>query len=372
MEVKDKMNYEEIQKKTPPPLPKSDPYQSGNQNIYSQYQKENIKINEIKKEEKENKPQESNPKEAKGDIEGKDEKANDVINSPKNNDNNSKGNIEKTKRRRRGKNEINDRNYRCPDCDKCYLSGPALTTHRKNKHGYGTNGEKRNRGRPKKDGQSDNIPISPLNKFNNFFNDDNRKPASSDETLNDKIITTDLIKQFLKKIFSLCKNDLFKNLENVEKYSFYSLITENWDKENPFSEKECFSAAPKIGEPSIKVKSYNLDELFIIYLKEFACKTNKDYFWFMIKFIVLFRECINSLRENFVQNNDDGIKNKFYTQIYNAETVPEICNDFFVEFMEPHDFFGLLKEELIELIQHFCYWLYSKQYTQSHLTLLDG
>ena len=42
---------------------------------------------------------------------------------------------QKVKRRRRGKSEINDRKYSCPDCDKCYLSGPALTTHRKNKHG---------------------------------------------------------------------------------------------------------------------------------------------------------------------------------------------------------------------------------------------
>ena len=60
-------------------------------------------------------------------------------------------NIEKAKRHRRGKSEINERNYRCPDCDKCYLSGPALTTHRKTKHGYGINGEKRARGRPRKE-----------------------------------------------------------------------------------------------------------------------------------------------------------------------------------------------------------------------------
>ena len=108
-----------------------------------------------------------------------------------------------------------------------------------------------------------------------------------------------------------------------------------------------------------------------MYLKEFAGKTNKDYFWFMIKFAVLFRECIKKKKKNFVKNEKNEEKNKFYTQVYNAETVPEICNDFFVEFMEPHDFFGMLKDELIELIQHFCYWLYSKQYTQSHLTLLE-
>ena len=159
----------------------------------------------------------------------------------------------------------------------------------------------------------------------------------------------------MENIFNQCKNDLFQNLENVGKYSFYSLVTENWDRENPFFEKECYKAMPKKEEPLIKVKSFTLDELFFIYLKEFAYKTNKDYI----------------RRAYFVQSNDDTNK-RCYTQIYNAETVPEICNDFFMEFMEPHNFFGMLKTELIELIQHFCYWLFSKQYTQSHLTLLDG
>ena len=48
-------------------------------------------------------------------------------------------NGEITKRHRRRKDEITDRNFQCPDCDKCYLSGPALTTHRKTKHGYDNN-----------------------------------------------------------------------------------------------------------------------------------------------------------------------------------------------------------------------------------------
>ena len=363
MEVKDKTNKEEIQKGLNPSPPKTDPDQSCNQNIYAQYQKEK----EIKKEEQENKPQESSQKETKEDLKQKEEKSNEIKNSQKN-DSNNINSEQKTKRRRRGKDEIIDRNYRCPDCDKCYLSGPALTTHRKTKHGYGTEGEKRNRGRPKKDGQGDNMPITPLDKFNNFFKDENRKP---DDSINGIIITTEIIKKYMENIFNQCKNDLFQNLENVGKFSFYSLVTENWDKENPFFEKECYRAMPKKEEPLIKVKSFTLDELFFMYLKEFAYKTNKDYFWFIIKFIVLFRECINKLRAEFVQNNDDTNK-RWYTQIYNAETVPEICNDFFMEFMEPHNFFGMLKTELIELIQHFCYWLFSKQYTQSHLTLLDG
>ena len=48
---------------------------------------------------------------------------------------------EKSKRHRRTKDEITERQFQCPDCDKCYLSGPALTTHRKTKHGYELNNE---------------------------------------------------------------------------------------------------------------------------------------------------------------------------------------------------------------------------------------
>ena len=89
----------------------------------------------------------------------------------------------------------------------------------------------------------------------------------------------------------------------------------------------------------------------------------------MIKFIVLLRECINKLRINLVKNEE----NKPYSEIYNSENVPDIFNDFIlVEFMEPYDYFGINKDELIELIQHFCYWLNLKQYTQLYISLLNN
>ena len=280
-----------------------------------------------------------------------------------NNDPNNSANLEKIKRHRRGKNEINDRNYRCPDCDKCYLSGPALTTHRKTKHGYGNNGEKRARGRPRKDCINENIGNNPQNKFFYFFNEDHRK--AFDET----IINIDLIKTDLKIIFKQCQQELFKEIDNVEKYSFYKLIVENWEKQEPNLPQECFIAINKIEEPLNKIHSYNLDGIFFFYLKEFYKSANVEYFWFMIKFIVLFRECINKFRANLVKKEES---NKLYSEIYNSENVPEICNDFVLEFMEPYDYFGLNKDELIELIQHFCYWLNIKQYTQLHLSLLNN
>ena len=59
-------------------------------------------------------------------------------------------NGEKAKRHRRRNSEITEKSFQCPDCEKCYLSGPDLTTHRKTKHGYGINGEIKMSGRPKK------------------------------------------------------------------------------------------------------------------------------------------------------------------------------------------------------------------------------
>lgn len=279
---------------------------------------------------------------------------------------------EKGKRHRRGKNEISERNYQCPDCDKCYLSGPALTTHRKTKHGYGTNGEKKARGRPRKDFQPDNTTANPQVKFLNFFNNETRKPPSLDQTLNDKTITLEIIKTNLVNIFRQCQKQIFPEIEDVEKYPFYDLIIQNWEKDTPDLPSECFSASTNIDQPSNKVKSPPLDSLFYLYLREFSRKTNIDYFWFIIKFIVLFRECVNKLRKELVKKEDQTEVNQVYSQIYNAETIPEICNDFFVDFMEPYEYFGLNQDELIELIQHFCYWLYIKRYTQSHLTLLPG
>ena len=275
-------------------------------------------------------------------------------------------NMEKIKRHRRGKNEISDRNYRCPDCDKCYLSGPALTTHRKTKHGYGNNGEKRSRGRPRKDCLNECIVNNPQNKFLYFFNEEHRK------SFDDKIIDVDIIKNDLRIIFKQLQKELFNEIDDVEKYPFYQLIVENWEKEEPNLVTECFNAINKLDEPLNKIQSYNLDGIFFFYLKEFYKNASIEYFWFMIKFIVLFRECINKLRANLVKKEEQSETNKLYSQIYNSEYVPEICNDFVLDFMEPFDYFGLNKDELIEIIMHFCYWLYSKQYTQLHLSLINN
>ena len=149
---------------------------------------------------------------------------------------------------------------------------------------------------------------------------------------------------------------VFNKLDSIEQYSFYHLIIDNWEKEKPDIEKECYYDDNQKNDDSDilkKIKSPCIDGLFYLYLKEFSKETNKNYFWFINKFVVLFRECINQKRKEFVNKQIITEAKKEYSQLYNADAIPEMCNDFYIEFMEPHDFFGLNQTELIELIRWF-------------------
>ena len=56
------------------------------------------------------------------------------------------------------------------------------------------------------------------------------------------------------------------------------------------------------------------------------------------------------------------------------EGLPDLCNEFYGEFMDPNNFFGLDepdKNEIIEIIQHFCIWLFKSEYTKSKLSLAN-
>ena len=140
---------------------------------------------------------------------------------------------EKSKRHRRTKDEITERQFQCPDCDKCYLSGPALTTHRKTKHGYELNNDKKIRGRPRKDNPQENPTIVSQNKYNSFFKNETRKPQSLDQTINDNLITLEVIQKYLTDAFRHCCTEhpeISEKYGNIEQYPLYKLVIDNWNK----------------------------------------------------------------------------------------------------------------------------------------------
>ena len=282
---------------------------------------------------------------------------------------NSTSNNEKGKRHRRGKNETTaERTYKCPDCDKCYLSGPALVIHRKTKHGYNTETEKKSRGRPKKEDLQESSYQNAQNKYNEFFNNENRKKIENANKVEE--ITLETVKTNLSNIFRQCKNDLFEKIDEVEQYPFYKLIIDNWNNDKFPTECLTENNKPDNAAPSNKTNSPPLDIIFVLYMKELTPKANNDYFWFVNKFIVLFREFINLFKKDQVKDEYKTEKERDYSQLFSAEGIPESCNDFFLEFMQGKKYYGLNENELIELAQHFCFWLYTNKYTHSYLTLI--
>ena len=284
---------------------------------------------------------------------------------------NNSSNNEKGKRHRRGKGEANgERTHKCPDCDKCYLSGPALIIHRKTKHGFSTDGEKKARGRPKASDQSEISYRKAKSIYDSFLNNENRKKRSEYE-----IIDLDVVKENFRTIFRELKFETFKELNSVNDYPLYQLVTNLWTIEDPALAKECFSEATQIKKENNEIikncPNPPMEQVFYLYLKFISGYTNKNYFGFVQKFIVLYREYINNFKKTIVKDEYKSGKDNTFSQLFSAEGIPESCNDFFLEFLQPKAYFGNKGDEFIELAQHFCFWLYSKRYTQPYLTRID-
>ena len=110
------------------------------------------------------------------------------------------------------------------------------------------------------------------------------------------------------------------------------------------------------------------DDAFSEYLISFMNKTNRKYFSLMLKLILLFRECYD-----ISKNKDKNEEEKHaVTNSLSPQELPELCNEFFA-FLEDNGFFGIIGigegNEIVEIILHFCTWLFKNKYTLSKLSL---
>jgi hypothetical protein len=152
------------------------------------------------------------------------------------------------------------------------------------------------------------------------------------------------ILQTFSWLYNNYQGTIFKTLNQVSEHPVYHILITTKDDE---------TFLPK-----------NADEVFSKYIMESYPLCNKEYFIFVIKFAVLFRESINIFRKA-------SDSSKEFTQEQGADNVPDLCNEFITEFMEQNEYFGLNNDELIEIIQQFCFWLYDNKFTASRLTLLS-
>ena len=175
------------------------------------------------------------------------------------------------------------------------------------------------------------------NRFKNFFQRDFRagKPEES---------IIDLIGDAFKHLYYNYQGKIFQSINSVQDHKLYRKIEE----------------VSRNTEKDLE----NADEVCAKYIVEAFPQCNRDYFLFLVKFVVLFRECTNKI------NCSDDLYGE-YTSVNKGECFPDMCNPFITDFMENNDYFGLDLNELIEIIQHFCNWLYENKHTTSRLTLLS-
>ena len=129
------------------------------------------------------------------------------------------------------------------------------------------------------------------------------------------------------------------------------------------------------------LRNKSCDNIFVEYLEFISGMCNKEYFVFAFKFLVLFRECINKYKNVELVNRKCILNEEIpdnvteYTQKFNADQVPDLCNEFISDFMENANYFGLNsneeRNEFVQIIQHLCYWLFKRSFTSSKLTLIS-
>ena len=203
----------------------------------------------------------------------------------------------------------------------------------------------RGRGRPRKYPPKTNGDFEST-KYEPFFSSKIREPEEGKN-----IVILPLVEEVFKFIYeSPYSNKLFSSPKSYEDNPILKNLVKEEVINKSNNEKCC-------------------DDVFYEYLSTFKNKTNQKYFSLMTKFVLLFRECYD------ISKNKDK-KDEARTQVTNSlspEGLPDLCNEFYGDFLEPNDFFGISdgddKNEIIEIIQHFCIWLFKKEYTKSKLSL---
>ena len=258
-------------------------------------------------------------------------------------------------RKRAKKNESDIRNYKCSLCDKSYLSYPALYTHCKQKHNTSNHSE-RGRGRPKKEQNELNIEKNRYDPLTtNYFEKEDRKGITKIEN----------IKECTQKAFNyLYGNESSEDIKQKIKERKMKEYTKIED--HPFLGK--FINDDHDINKNLENEKIPTDFVLINYLNKMSNYCNEKYYVKLIIFVTLFREHINIALQDKVPND------KEFTQMVEAEDVPESSNEFITDFLFPNDEdygFEMSKEEAIDLTRNLCNWMYLNNFTCSKLFLLD-
>ncbi len=274
-----------------------------------------------------------------------------ISNNEKNSQTNNIFNINKIK-------NTNEPIFKCEFCTKTYLSKAALRNHMFIKHSdlvASKNIKKLKAGRPRQ--KSDDAYSYMVNKYAKFWGIQKRKKDNNNSLINiEKIIKLVYDDLFIKYKLLLNFND---NIKTYKDHPLFKLFINNMNININNNVNNSYISY------DLALKSY-IDDI-----KE---KTNEIYFIFIIKFLVLFRDCFNSSKNiRTIPNIKNGIER---STILSAEQVPELANEFFTDYLAKKNFFEYSLNlndltEMTELMQHLCYFLYIKNFTSLRLIFLN-
>lgn len=269
----------------------------------------------------------------------------------------------KKKNKRRSKKDQEGRNFRCEHCDKTYLSYPALYTHKKLKHPDKTGGE--------------STPVRRIVKPTKPY-DPEKNPTSLEYfTTPDKAGgPIDPLTYF----YHVVKEDLEMEPKYFRLYSFLKVFSIL----DGFAEEDPETLIPKRDYDELtaqdREKSMSCDEVFALYLREVSRIVNPVAYKKVLKFIFLYRECINEYgweKKVFYEEKDKTVEDlklmsnyREYSICNNAEHLPEVANELITEIVDSRGRnFGLSRDECIDLARNFTHWLYVNGFTCSKLSV---
>lgn len=240
-------------------------------------------------------------------------------------------------RKRKTKSELGEGTHECDLCKKKYYSYSALYTHCWNNHKIKIKKDNP-KGRPKK--KEEKIKYDPMNP--SFFRHEERTGKTEKEKINE------CAERAFEFIYDINRE---KAIERKMKI-YYNI------NEHPFLYKFINDMH---NTDIILNKKTNTDNVLMNYLNQISDICNENYFQKLIVFVTLFREFVNIFT------------NQEYTEIKEAEDVPDMSNNFINDFLylyEDEVSFGFEFQEAIDLTTNLCSWMYENDFSESKIFLV--
>jgi len=157
-----------------------------------------------------------------------------------------------------------------------------------------------------------------------------------------------VLEVILNTIMNLKETVLKLYKDDIKKYAF-------WKVAESFLSKEVDSTEIK-----------NCDEIFCLYLKTVSEVTNPECFMSVVKFIILYRECMNKYGwRKFgkrLGTTAEEMKDIEYTSTNNTEFIPELSNELVLVYLPDYNYVVPVID-CINLTVNFCEWLLKNGFT---------